>query len=115
MKVVVTGSRDWTNKDLIYNELMRLPIDTTIIHGGARGADTIAGELAKKFCFEVIEVPANWKKYRNAAGPIRNREMLDMEPDLVLAFPLPESKGTKDCMKEARRRGIALKVVTDER
>jgi hypothetical protein len=40
--------------------------------------------------------------------------MLDTKPDLVIAFheDIESSKGTKDCIKEARRRGIAVDVVS---
>ena len=45
--------------------------------------------------------PADWKKYGKSAGPIRNREMLKMDPDIVLIFhdDPKNSKGTKDCVK----------------
>lgn len=48
------------------------------------------------------------------AGPLRNRQMLDEVPDLVLAFhaEMQSSKGTKDCVLEANRRGIKWRVVT---
>jgi hypothetical protein len=39
--------------------------------------------------------------------------MLDMSPDLVLAFHnnIKESKGTKDCVSEAARRGILVEII----
>ena len=38
---------------------------------------------------------------------VRNKKMLDMNPDLVIAFhdDIENSKGTKDCIKEAEKRG----------
>jgi len=114
MKILITGSRTYWNWKKIYEELKDYPKDTTIIHGAARGADTLAGEVASQLGFKVIEVPAQWNKYGKSAGPIRNNKMLDMNPDLVIAFPLPGSKGTKHCMEEAEKRGIPLKVVTCE-
>jgi hypothetical protein len=52
----------------------------------------------------VIAMPADWANHGKAAGPIRNRKMLDLKPDLVLAFhaDLTNSKGTKDCSNPCR-------------
>lgn len=100
---------------MVKARLAKLPADTIIVHGVARGADTIAGEVAKKLGMSVEEYPADWKKFGRSAGPIRNRVMLDTKPDLVIAFHnnIEESKGTKDCVTEARRRGIPTEVVFD--
>lgn len=111
MKVLVTGSRQYKNDETIFNALQKLnPQTDTIIHGGARGADTLAGFIAKELGFKVIEVPAQWTKFGRAAGPIRNQEMLDMEPELVLAFHenLEESKGTKDMVTRSKKKGVKV-------
>ncbi len=111
MRVLVTGSRYWTDVTTIEKELTGLPIETTIVHGGAKGADTIADVIATEMGFKVEVFPANWEQYGRAAGPIRNREMLLTNPDLVLAFLKPASKGTKDCIKQAKARKIKVKVI----
>lgn len=113
IKTLICGDRNWNNYWPIYYVLSKLDKDTIIIHGAARGADSIAGAIATSLGFEVVSVPADWKKYGKAAGPIRNRVMLDMNPDLVIAFhnDIENSKGTKDCVKEAEKRGIEVKIV----
>ncbi len=112
MKVLVCGGRNYGNRERIRDVLSKLPPDTTIIHGDARGADTIAGEEAHALGFEVIAVPAQWRVHGRAAGPIRNRVMLAMNPSRVLAFhdDILNSKGTRDCVLEARRRGIPVEL-----
>ncbi len=112
MLVLVTGSRTFTNKSLIelaFDELYP-PDEVTLIHGDCRGADKLAASIALEYGFEVQAYPADWKKYGRAAGPIRNRLMLDQNPDIVLAFPLPGSKGTKNCIRQAEKRGFTVKV-----
>jgi hypothetical protein len=87
-----------------------LPEGTLIVHGGAPGADRMAGSLALKLglCTPIV-YPAQWKTHGKAAGPIRNRLMLDEEkPDLVIAFWDGESPGTKDMIEETERRHIEL-------
>jgi len=117
MKVLVTGDRNWTDRAAIklWLEVLKEVGYDEVIEGEARGADTIAREEAEKLELKVDPYPANWDKYGRSAGPIRNREMLDQCPDLVLAFHshlLTKSKGTADCVREARKRGIEVKVVT---
>jgi hypothetical protein len=82
----------------------------TIIHGAARGADTLAGLFAKMFGTKVEAYPADWDTHGKAAGPIRNQQMLDEgKPDLVVAFP--GGAGTKHMKETAARRGFRVIVV----
>lgn len=115
MRVVVCGSRDWQDVNAIFNRLSGLPgehEEITILQGSASGADSIAAWAADQLGFEVRGFPANWRKHGKAAGPIRNRVMLDQNPDLVIAFQHGESRGTQDTIDEARRRGIPVEVHT---
>lgn len=119
VKVLICGSRNWDHWGPIKDYLGALPDDAEIIEGGAAGADFIARTCALMRGLEVVEYPANWEKYRQmgrvgAAGPIRNRKMLDHEkPDLVVAFTydLATSPGTRDMVREAHRRGIPVEVL----
>ena len=113
MIVLVCGSRDWNDEFKIWKELHELGENCHVIHGGCGGADSIAGDQAVSLRMKVTSFPAEWKLYGRSAGPIRNRKMLDMKPDLVLAFHsnIEKSKGTKDCVIEAQRRGIYVKFI----
>ena len=115
MKVLVCGSRYWNNKESIFERLKLLPKDTTIIHGCANGADKLAGIVAKELGFIVVEVPAEWKKCGKRAGILRNLKMLDLKPDLVLAFHsnLSGSKGTSHTLREANKRNILARLYTE--
>jgi hypothetical protein len=79
VKVLVCGSRKWLNQKAIERELRKLPAGTTIIHGGAPGADNIAGYVAKKLGFTVRAYAADWEGLGKKAGPVRNRTMLTNE------------------------------------
>lgn len=78
---------------------------TTVIEGGAPGADTLAREWALANNILVEEYKAEWGKYGKAAGPIRNKRMLDEgKPDVVVGFTnkdLSESRGTANMIKQA--------------
>lgn len=96
LKILVCGDRNWIDKSLIEIELvfninllsaLHTYENVIIIEGGSKGADSLAREIADNRGYQVNEYKANWKKYGKAAGPIRNREMIDKEnPQIVIAF-----------------------------
>lgn len=87
----------------------RLPdLDNVIVHGGARGADEIAGRVAESFGLRTEVYPAKWNLYGKGAGPMRNQQMVDKGADLVLAFLMPGSKGTADCINRAKEAGLKV-------
>lgn len=116
MRVLICGDRNWTDYAAILRELLRFPPGTTIIEGGCCGADRLAAEIARELGFKVAEFHADWQRYGRAAGPIRNRRMLDEgRPDLVLAFhaDIKKSRGTADMVRQARRAGVPVRVITN--
>lgn len=59
-----------------------------IVHGGAKGADTLAGTWAGLHNVPCTVYKADWLTYKKAAGPIRNAEMLnDSKPHFAVVFP----------------------------
>ena len=116
MKILICGDRQWSDRQTIYRILLPYATQTppvTILHGGARGADTLTGQVAQELGMEVREVRAEWKRYGKGAGPRRNDKMLNEHPALVIAFhnDLAKSKGTADAVRKAKKRGIAVMVV----
>lgn len=113
VRVIVCGSRNWTNRDVIRRELQALPAHAIVVHGNCRGADRIAGRIALSLGLITEPYPADWTKHGKAAGPIRNQQMLDTGVDLVLAFhdDLESSKGTKDMATRARAAGVPVQVI----
>lgn len=78
-----------------------------VVHGGCRGADQGADDWAKSENIPVIARRADWKKHGNAAGPIRNREMLEIHrPDYVVA--LPGGRGTENMIRLAESAGVPV-------
>lgn len=125
LRVVVTGSREWSSRSLIHAALWaafaRSVGQPRLAHGGATGADEIAGAMGLVAARDLrggltVEVyPANWDLDGRAAGPLRNQRMIEAErPHLVLAFPLPRSRGTWDCVRRARAMGVPVVVVRED-
>lgn len=124
-RVLVCGSRHWEDVWIVQSTLEGLywrhkrenrgPM--IVIEGGAIGADFMAASWANyKTDLEVVleEYPADWNTYGKAAGPIRNKQMLDEgKPTLVVAFTdnLEESKGTNNMVTQAKKAGIPVYVI----
>ena len=130
-KILVCGDRKWANIHLIRDVLALYDIFTKknkrkliVIEGCCRdfkNDNVSADRLAEKACAElgiyVEHHPAQWVVYGKAAGPIRNNEMADQEPDVVLAFhnDLANSKGTKNMVDIAKRRGLPVWISSEHR
>ena len=112
-RVLVCGSRDWTDKAHIKQVLedYRFNGYISLIHGDCRGADRIGGEIAETWDWPVDKFPADWINKGKAAGFIRNQQMVDEgEPTVVLAFVLNASRGTKDMCDRAYKHGIECHI-----
>lgn len=95
-RLLVTGSRDWIDRDLIWGALwdglQEMAADTVLVHGDARGADRLAAETWSTWGMPVEAHPADWAQHGKRAGYVRNAEMVDAGADLCLAFILPCTK-----------------------
>lgn len=100
---------------------------TVLIHGAARGADSLAAQYGIEWNemnketgswatgLEVIPFKADWNRYGQAAGHMRNQRMLDEgKPDMAIGFvnlPLHLSKGSADMARRARKSEIPTFVM----
>lgn len=117
MKVLVCGGREYHDWPYLCGAMDVLHADnpiTVIIHGGARGADSLAKNWATLRKVQSVAYPVkadDWAKYGKAAGVIRNKTMLEhSKPDLVVVFP--GQNGTKDMMDRAIKAGVETIVMS---
>ncbi len=124
MRLLVCGSRTWTDLPRLWEVLDRLVSEhgdgqVVLIEGDARGADRLAGQLARRRGWRLEVYPAEWTREGRAAGFRRNARMLHKgRPDLVVAFavgPLADSRGTADMVRRARAAGVPVQVVSSHR
>ena len=109
LRVLITGSRGWTDEAAIEAELLKVPPGSTIIHGGAGGADKLAGQVAERLGLNVEVHPADWSTGRGA-GFQRNQKMVDLGADAALAFHLGNSPGTADAIRRIKAANIPVRV-----
>jgi hypothetical protein len=114
MRVLVCGGRDYEDYEgfkYILDGLLDLMNnlgETVLIHGGAKGADSMCDKYAKeRFDITVERYPAQWIEYGKAAGFIRNKQMLvEGKPDCVFAFP--GGKGTDNMIQQALKAKVKI-------
>lgn len=113
LRVLVCGGRDYADRDAVFSVLNVLQAERGIallIHGAARGADSLGAEWAASRGIEVLRfpvTPAMWHTQGKKAGPLRNGRMLaEGNPDGVVAFP--GGPGTADMIRQAEAAGVKV-------
>jgi hypothetical protein len=108
--VLVCGGRDYADRERVFSllDLAHAASEfSCVIHGCARGADTLAGDWAEVRNIPVERYPALWEQHGRRAGSVRNQLMLtDGKPDLVIAFP--GGAGTADMIRRSKAAGLLV-------
>ena len=101
MKVAVIGGRGFNDYEKLKKTLELFPI-TTIVSGGARGADQLSERYAnEKGIATEIYLP-EWDLFGMKAGFLRNTTIIE-NSELVVAFWDSKSKGTRDSIGKANK------------
>jgi hypothetical protein len=139
-RVLVTGSRDWTNEELVRHQLTRAWLTVkgpfVVVTGGCpTGADWMASDwVANMLEAEMGDVREEEHPAQNhpteyfgpwpGAGPRRNAHMVGLGADIALAFigpctkpncrrPQPHgSHGASGCADLAEQAGIPTRRIT---
>jgi hypothetical protein len=113
-RIAVTGGRNYDNKLVVFNTLddyvSNIKDTILLMHGGCTGADQLAKEWARLRGIHNAEVEALFNYYGPIGGPKRNKMIIDMAPNILIAFP--GGKGTANMLKQAQDQGIVTINVT---
>ena len=112
MRVIVTGGRNYQDRDHVFKVLStihnRTPI-AVLVHGGATGADSLADLWAKANGVareSHVVTKEDWNRLGRRAGPLRNQKMAELGADLLV--PFPGGSGTADMIRQAKANGIKV-------
>lgn len=109
---LICGGRDFSRITL-FTQSMRDVVDQRgcpicIIHGGYKGADTMADNWAREWEVDCIRVAARWLQHGKKAGPLRNTRMIEAYGNIDLVIAFPGGKGTADMIRKAKAANIPV-------
>lgn len=112
MRLIIAGSRTATDYELVLTALAIsgfMKKVQEVVSGGAKGADKNGEKWAKRCGIPCKVFPADWEKYGKKAGYLRNYHMAQYA-NALLAIWDGQSKGTKNMIDEAKRKGLSVYV-----
>ncbi len=113
MRILITGSRDWEDWEAVDTAIQNVIGNQwgphTVVHGTARGADSIADYWARYRGLTPEPHPADWNRYGKRAGFVRNAEMVNLGADVCLAFIRNGSRGASMTAELAEKAGIPVR------
>ena len=117
-RIIVAGGRgfiDYALLSAILKDVLKRfeGKDVVIVSGGCRGADSLGERYAGEHGLQVVRFPAEWAVYGKAAGPIRNRKMVEYASEasgILVAFWDGESRGTANIIRLAKQFGLQTKI-----
>lgn len=126
MRIIIAGSRNFNNYDLLEKELNKIfhkchqdgsipsKEDMEIVSGTANGADKLGERFANEYGINLAKFPADWNRGKSA-GYIRNEQMAlyakANKAGMLVAFWDGESKGTKHMIDLANKHGLRVFVI----
>jgi len=110
MRTIIAGSRSCGNIIQVAAAVKQSGfIITSVVSGTAPGADRLGELWANLNSIPITRFPADWDKFKKAAGYIRNEEMAN-NADQVIVLWDGVSPGSKHMIDIATRKGLAVSV-----
>jgi hypothetical protein len=109
MIVIIAGGRDFADYELLLATVQQSGFAISeIVSGCARGADTLGERYATDNGIKIRRMRPDWSLGR-VAGILRNKDMARVADGLI-AFWDGKSRGTKNMIEEAEKRGLCVHV-----
>lgn len=116
--IVISGGRHWTDKEFVWRhmDLQRKRLGfRTVIHGDCpTGVDRFVRLWCRARHVMQRPYPADWDNLGDAAGTLRNQQMIDEEPEIEHALIFPGGSGTMDMARRCRKAGIERTFINAE-
>lgn len=122
--VCCSGGREFRDVESVREVLGFLKLfygaDLGVIHGAARGLDSLVQQVCEELGIKVRGYPADWNTHGRAAGHVRNAEMAkrlaywrDVHGHTVQLVSWPGGNGTMGMRSDAASYNIPISVIED--
>lgn len=111
MRIAIIGSRWYPDLKEVWDLFAELPLDTTVISGGAVGVDETAARCAFAYGMKLKQFLPDYNTHGRRAPLERNQLIVDA-CDRLVAFWDGKSTGTMHTVGLARRAGKPVDVRT---
>ena len=114
MIIGVVGNRVGWTYEFVSKKLEELGVEQSdiIVSGGAMGVDTFAQQYAMEIGAEIQIIYPRWKLYGRSAGFIRN-EIIAIRCEKLIAFNKEENSGTANTIKQAKKFGKEVIIISE--
>ena len=107
MRLAIVGSRSCPYVNI--SEYLPF-VPSTIVSGGAKGADSYAKQYALQNNIPLMEFLPDYQRFGRKAPILRNIDIVE-NCDFLIAFWDGISRGTKFTIDYARKKGVKVKVI----
>lgn len=117
-KLGVVGSRDWDRRVRIFSFVSELDRNVVVVSGGCRGVDEMVRGAVAFYKLKFEELPADWGRLGESAGPVRNEALVRSGIGVLVVFLSKYGKygsGSKDVMERACKFGVPVFIFDEER
>jgi hypothetical protein len=114
VKVIIAGSRDFKDYDLLCrkaDKILSRQTEIEVVSGTASGADKLGERYAQERGYKITRFPADWGTWKKRAGYLRNEEMAEYA-DALIVFWNGVSRGTKHMIDIAKNQDLLIRVIT---
>ena len=123
MKILIAGSRTWTDECTVRRVLHGLyeemgepdPSTVELIHGNdPSGADMMCDKYAVEAGWSIKRFSPDWNKYKKEAFDFRNAEMSNYGADIALVFFSERSPKTDKLVDELESKNIPYRTFWED-
>lgn len=116
--VIISGDKNFKDYELLKEKCDRYLSnkikngeEIIIVSGGSNGSDKLGERYAEEKGYKLKQFKANWDKYGNRAGYLRNKNMTEFSNACIIFHDKEIDKGTKMLIRISREQKLLIREV----
>lgn len=116
--VIISGDKNFEDYELLKEKCdkylsnkIKKGEEIVIVSGGSNGSDKLGEKYAEEKGYKLKQFKANWDKYGNKAGYLRNKNMVEFSNACIIFHKKEIDKGTKMLIRISREQKLLVREV----